>query len=347
MSEGEEEIISLSPSPVGSLDLYMPAPGGKNLPAPGGSRHTPATGSELSAAQVQLTAAQALFKDAQEKLKLVRMQHKAKNEEMKAKDAHARLQDATQRMKEREAAKMHEQELKKKRREEKVARKGEQQQAREAASQAANSAKADAKVGPAPGGSEIPAEAFAKAEACFPPLPDELLGLVFALEIFAGCARLSGAMAEQGLALFCPVDKEFGPWGDISDPLVAATILLAIDKGLIWYVHLATECKLWSCARTSAKSQCSVDVVWFTAEVLRRVQKCRAQGMAIYFSIENPFPSGLFDVTMVLELLTELSAIRVRYECCAWGATYAKASQLMTNLHALQELSKRCKESPT
>ena len=68
-----------------------------------------------------------------------------------------------------------------------------------------------------------------------------LAGMLFAIEIYAGCARLSGAMAEAGLNLFIPIDKEFGPWADTSNPAVASVILLAFDMGLIWYVHLATE----------------------------------------------------------------------------------------------------------
>ena len=169
--------------------------------------------------------------------------------------------------------------------------------------------------------------------------------MLFAIEIYAGCARLSGAMAEAGLNLFIPIDKEFGPWADTSNPAVAAVILLAFDMGLIWYVHLATECKMWSGAR-HANSFCDSSIVWFTISVLQRVKQCQERGLKVWFSIENPYPSSLFDCSEMFELLAALGARIVRYECCAWGAVWQKASQLRTNLPALDGLSKRCKDMP-
>ena len=224
--------------------------------------------------------------------------------------------------------------------------KDEKQAQMEKEKQAQASAKADQVIGPAPGGSQISPELFTKARLMAPSFKAAgLAGMLFAIEIYAGCARLSGAMAEAGLNLFVPIDKEFGPWADTSNPAVASVILLAFDMGLIWYVHLATECKMWSGARHS-NSWCDPSVVWFTVAVLQRVKQCQERGLKVWFSIENPYPSSLFDCSQVLELLAALGARIVRYECCAWGAVWQKASQLRTNLPALDGLSKRCKDMP-
>ena len=148
--------------------------------------------------------------------------------------------------------------------------------------------------------------------------------MVMAVEIFAGCARLSGAMIEQSVSLFVPIDKNNGPWADVSNPCVAAVLLFALEEGLFWYIHLGTECKMWSNARTRSSSACSLDVVSFTTAVLRGIKRCINRGHQVWFSIENPMSSKLFDVTCVKQLLDELSAIAVRYECCAWGATFQR-----------------------
>ena len=225
--------------------------------------------------------------------------------------------------------------------------KEEKQAQMEKEKQARSSAKADQVIGPAPGGSEIPPEVFTKARLTAPSFTEAgLTGMLFAIEIYAGCARLSGAMAEAGLNLFIPIDKEFGPWADTSNPAVASVILLAFDMGLIWYVHLATECKMWSKAARGTNSWCDSSVVWFTISVLQRVKQCHERGLKVWFSIENPYPSSLFDCSELLELLAALGARIVRYECCAWGAVWQKASHLRTNLPALDGLSKRCKDMP-
>ena len=205
--------------------------------------------------------------------------------------------------------------------------------------------KADQIVMPAPGGS-IPEEVFTKARLLSPNLvAASLAGMVFAIEIYAGCARLSGAMAEKGLNLFVPIDKKYGSWGDVTNPSVAAIVLLAFDMGLIWYCHLATECKMWSGAR-KVNTQCDPAVLWFTIEVLKRIKGCQARGMKVLFSIENPYPSALFHVSEMKELLAALGATCVQYECCAWGATWQKSSQLRTNVEQLAALGKRCRDLP-
>jgi hypothetical protein len=150
-----------------------------------------------------------------------------------------------------------------------------------------------------------------------------------------------------------PIDYKKGerPWANTDDPGVQAVILTAIEQGLIWFVHLATECRMWSCARTTGTSPVPVGVVQFTAQVLEKVEGYNTNRRAspwqpIFVSIENPFPSGLFDVTAIAKPAQSLGLELVRYECCAWGATYRKCSQLRTNMRALAALGQRCKDLP-
>ena len=183
-------------------------------------------------------------------------------------------------------------------------------------------------------------------------------GLCCVLEIYAGCARFSGAVAEQGMNLFVPMDTSKGrnPWADTDNVAVQAVVLVAIELGLIWYVHLAPECRLWSRARARGKAPLATGTLWFTAAVLDKIHAFNALGAAanpwqprridmIYVSIENPWPSDLFSVKRIAVLVQKLGLQCIRYECCAWGATYMKPSQLKTNLRELTVLGeRRCKD---
>ena len=249
---------------------------------------------------------------------------------------------------------------------------------------------------------EIPASAWQRARELGRQVVAAAQGTRLVIEIFAGCCRFSGACAEKGLALFVPIEKDLGAWANVANPVVQAVILTAIASGLIWYVHLATPCTPWSKARTTSRKPPSMAEVWFTKKVLEAARKNN-----VYWSLENPYGSGLFDFPPIAEELRKFSslpvpggadlpapgggsavdaqapvtgggstvdaqapvtgggspvdarapatggeatsasgAIQVRYECCAWGATFQKKSELRTNFPPLQELGKRCKERP-
>lgn len=185
----------------------------------------------------------------------------------------------------------------------------------------------------------IPEWANVKAFTTLAGVLTQLGAVKLVIEIFAGCARFSGACVEKGLNIFVPIERNSGPWADTDRPEVQALILLAIERGLIWYIHLATECKMWSRARTTSTKAVSFAVVWFTLKVLRHAQKFK-----VHFSIENPYPSPLFDWPPLVSQLEVMEAITVRFDCCAFGATYRKMSQFRTNFKPLQALGKQCKD---
>ena len=92
-----------------------------------------------------------------------------------------------------------------------------------------------------------------------------------ALEMFAGCARLSAACASCQLNIGPPVDRLRGDWFDISNRQVARCILDWLQASLVWYVFLVTPCIWASRARTTAKSCGSLWPLQFTAEALNGV----------------------------------------------------------------------------
>ena len=196
----------------------------------------------------------------------------------------------------------------------------------------------------------ILADAWKRAEFFGTSLLTATTGLTFIIEIFAGCCRFTGACAEAGLNVVAPIEKNVGPWCDVSNDFVQAAILFLISKHKIWYVHLATPCTSWSRARTTSSKLPVMSVIWFTCKVLRA---CKKHG--IYWSFENPFGSGLFTFPPIVEAMAISSPAsggagepaQVRYECCAWGASYQKPSEMRTNFQPLVALGKRCRDSAT
>ena len=109
------------------------------------------------------------------------------------------------------------------------------------------------------------------------------------LEIFGGCMRWTGACIAAGLCAACPIELENGQWCNVEDPRVRVTILEWIEKGLVWFVHIATPCTRHSRARTQGKKQPARATVVerFTAKVLRAIDRHR-----LLFCLENPYRSS-------------------------------------------------------
>ena len=162
-------------------------------------------------------------------------------------------------------------------------------------------------------------------------------GMVFAIEIYAGCMRLSGAMISAGLRVACPIERDSGAWADISLPGVRDEIISWVEAGLVWFVHLATPCTKHSRARTTGATALPTDVEDFTCRVLHAIQRVGAR-----FALENPYGSPLFDVPGIAAALLAMGARQVVYDCCAWGADYWKRSELRTNVPQLAGLQRAC-----
>ncbi len=226
-------------------------------------------------------------------------------------------------------------------------------------------ASADAKARLASHAELLPAEVLQAAHEKCQRLATAFRGKCFMMEIFAGCMHLSGAAAEVGLNLCVPIDFDMGrrPWADVNNKDVMAFILCALECGLVWYVHLATECRLWSVARTTGRAICDTGPIDFTARVLQTIYEFNTRAAAnlgasvaspwqpmvslIRVSIENPVVSQLFSVTRIEKYVRLLRLERVLYDCCCYGASYRKTTQLRCNLPSLHVLgATRCKDLP-
>ena len=172
-----------------------------------------------------------------------------------------------------------------------------------------------------------------RAELCRPPQQ-------VALEIFAGCMRLSGALASQGLRLAMPIEKEVGVWCDVEDERVQTCVLQWLQTQQVWYVHLATPCTKYSRARTTGTKDLSRTPLDFTAAVLKIVHKRK-----LLFSLENPSHSGLFREPAIRKHLEDLGAVSLEFDACAWGANYKKSTEIRTNVPALTNLQKFCQDA--
>ena len=186
---------------------------------------------------------------------------------------------------------------------------------------------------------EIPEWAIAKACGTLSGALAKLGTMKLVIEIFAGSTRCSGACVEKGLSIFVPIERNMGSWSDTDRPEVQALFLHAIECGVIWYIHLATECKMWSRARTTSDKAVSFGAVWFTLKVLRHSQRFN-----VFFTMENPYPSPLFDWDRLAKQLVSMGAFMVRFDCCAFGASYRKMSQFRTNFKPLEALGRQCKD---
>lgn len=189
---------------------------------------------------------------------------------------------------------------------------------------------------------QISDRAWAKAKEIVAHLTSTIKPCKVVMEIYAGCARFSGACLARGLNIFVPIDRHGNskPWADTDREDVQAVILHLIDAGFVWYVHLATECKMFSRARTTSATVLPCGVVWFTLKVLRHAHVAK-----VYVSIENPFPSPLFDWQPLQHQLDLMECQQIRYDCCAYGATFKKSSQIRTNMPSLQELRSLCQDT--
>ena len=183
-------------------------------------------------------------------------------------------------------------------------------------------------------------------------LAAQFAGMTFMLELFAGCMRLTGACAEKGLRIVVPLDNALGgrPWADVTDPRVWAIIMACIDAGLIWYIHMATPCKLWSAARSTGTAVENVNVVMFTEAVFARIacfnRLARPWQHRIHVSLENPKGSLLFSLKRIGDAMQTLRMERILFSCCAYGASYQKNTELWSTMAEMKSLARSCSDMP-
>ena len=114
----------------------------------------------------------------------------------------------------------------------------------------------------------------------------------FAIEIFAGCGRLTGAWRELGLKWMPPIELSESECFDITNRHTLDWVLRFIRGGKVWLVHLAPPCAGWSVAgpdELSSQRGASIATARATARILR---ECRLN--SVDFAVENPQSSKLW-----------------------------------------------------
>ncbi|CAK0791995.1 unnamed protein product, partial [Prorocentrum cordatum] len=184
--------------------------------------------------------------------------------------------------------------------------------------------------------------AAAESDKHLGPQPPEDQGF---LELFSGEGGLSRAFEELGLSTRPCVDIKDGAHHDLLDPKVQNIILEDIRKGRFWYVHLGTPCCVWSRARhgivnyekAAYKERVGVALALFSCRV---AYECSRNG--VFWSIENPRSSRLWDFDPVRELTDLPDVVRVCLVRCSYGASHMKPTAILTNLSALSSLAPVC-----
>ena len=161
------------------------------------------------------------------------------------------------------------------------------------------------------------------------------------LELFSGTARLTSAVRSKGIRCGIPFDLSFGKEFDLSRHDVQRLILDWISSGRIWFLHIGTPCTIFSIANTGKvrgrRVQQSLVLAKFTAKLIRA---CADHG--VWFSLENPQTSKLFQLKVIYNALTYASVFYVHYDCCRFGCPFRKPSTLATNMVQLHALGRRC-----
>ena len=165
------------------------------------------------------------------------------------------------------------------------------------------------------------------------------------LELFSGCSRLSSHVRNRNVRVSVPVDVRFGSCFDLSRRSVQLQYLRWIRGGRFFYVHLGCPCRAWSIARrgitneTKAREidELCLQFALFSAEVIRA-----CQGAGVFWSLENPSTSKLFEFGPIRDLYAMRGVFEARFDACQYNGLSKKPTTLLTNCRSLFRLQKFC-----
>ena len=159
------------------------------------------------------------------------------------------------------------------------------------------------------------------------------------LELFSGCESLTLTLRSAGLSCFEGVELKKSSHFDLCRPDLQVLILQLIREGHLYYVHLGTPCTIWSrarrgirnWARAEEKERIGLQLALFSARVI----ECCEQN-DVYWSLENPHSSKLFQFAPIARWLALRHAHEVVWDMCRFGGRYQKRTRLVTTLPALR-----------
>eukprot|EP00438_Fugacium_kawagutii_P002204 Skav236698 [mRNA] locus=scaffold4101:93982:96339:- [translate_table: standard] len=165
------------------------------------------------------------------------------------------------------------------------------------------------------------------------------------LEVFSGSGRLTTAVQQAGLASFNGIDNKNGVQYDLRRRSTQLLVISWVKSGLVSYVHLGTPCTVFSRARhgirdnagARERERIGLELAFFTAELIITCSRYN-----VYWSLENPRHSRLFDLPVLVDILHAGDVRRVDIDFCMYHEPYKKPTSIFTNFHALQSLARTC-----
>lgn len=174
-----------------------------------------------------------------------------------------------------------------------------------------------------------------------PSVPNSRLRYV--LELFSGCAHLTGACIGRGLRCVCPFDVSEGAYMNLLDVRVQNFILSLRRSGDIWFIWFGTPCSRWSIARSKhvGKSVLCKDGLRCADFTARLRDACFSED--IQYLIENLPTSGLWDYPPISRGLEEHGAVRAVLDQCYFGRPYKKPTCPAGTASFIEGIRARCK----
>ena len=159
------------------------------------------------------------------------------------------------------------------------------------------------------------------------------------LEVFAGCARLTGAALQHGCHCLPALEILDGPHMDILNPGVRCQLRCWIRSGQLWAVHFGTPCTAFSTANTTgvAKLEGGRVMARITAQLIRLCRRC-----GVRWTLENPRHSALWDFAPIKKAISHPHTVSAMYDCCAYGTSFRKPQRIDGDLPGLESLSAAC-----
>ena len=158
------------------------------------------------------------------------------------------------------------------------------------------------------------------------------------LEIFAGCARLTGAVHHAGMRTAAPLDIRRGPHADLSRAPAQQLLLKQLRAGRFWYVHLGTPCTRWVPAGGNRPPRpLGLQLAVLTVRIIRL---CRQLG--IHYTFENPPTSRIWRWRPLEKELARAAHPKVVFDSCCFGAPFRKPGAIAGSFAELDLLGQRC-----
>ena len=139
--------------------------------------------------------------------------------------------------------------------------------------------------------------------------------------------------------------KKHGPAHDLTRRSTQLAVIETLFHSDVGYLHLGTPCTVFSQARHNIQNSCRArerervgcELAFFTAELCRN-----AHSKNIFWCIENPSSSRLWEFWAIKELKLLDNVFEVRFPMCKFGMPYKKPTTLLTNCPLLKKLAAEC-----